>query len=79
MLFPSLITSICVVFGVRLNARDDHVKIDSAFTTCTIERVAGESVGTTTEPAIGLEQAIQALSTSITQRAEAQQRKNNQF
>ncbi|KAH9770111.1 hypothetical protein KPL71_012262 [Citrus sinensis] len=50
-------------------------------------RVAGESAGTTTEPAvvtearraIGLEQTIQALSTSITQCAKAQQRENDRF
>ncbi|KAH9792490.1 hypothetical protein KPL71_004147 [Citrus sinensis] len=87
MLFPSLITSICVVFGVRLDARDDYIRNDGAFTARTIERVAGESAGTTTEPAvvtgarraIGLEQTIQALSTSITQCAEAQQRENDRF
>ena len=74
LLFPSLITSICVVSGVHLDARDDHIKNDGAFTERTIERVAGESVGTTIEPAtitgarraIGLEQTIQTLSTSIT-------------
>ena len=66
LLFPSLITSICVVSGVRLDAKDEHVKNDGAFTARTIERVAGESAGTTTEPAtvigarraIGLEQTI---------------------
>ena len=87
LLFPSLITSLCVVSGVRLDARDDHVQNDGAFTAHTIERVAGESVGTTTEPAvvigarrpIGLEQTFQALSTSITQCVEAQQRENNRF
>ncbi|KAH9769288.1 hypothetical protein KPL71_011944 [Citrus sinensis] len=87
LLFPSLITSICVVSGVRLDARDDHVKNDGAFTARTIKRVVGESAGTTTEPivvtgvrrAIGLEQTIQALSTSITQCVEAQQRENNRF
>ncbi|KAH9763726.1 hypothetical protein KPL70_001262 [Citrus sinensis] len=64
--------SICVVSGVHLDARDDHIKNDGAFTERTIERVAGESVGTTIEPAtitgarraIGLEQTIQTLSTS---------------
>ena len=87
MLFPSLITSTCVVSGVRLDIRDDHVKNDGAFTAQTIERVAGESTGTTTEPAavtrarqtIGLEQNIQALSTSITQCVEAQQKENSRF
>ena len=80
MLFPSLVTSICVVSGVRLEASDKYVKNDGAFTARTIERVAGESAGTTTEPAavtrarqtLGLEQTIQALSTSIHQCVEAQ-------
>ena len=51
LLFPSLITSIYVVFGVRLDAKDEHVKNDGALTACTIERIAGDSTGTTTEPA----------------------------
>ena len=87
LLFPSLVISICVISGVRLEASDDHIKNDGAFTACTIERVAGESAGTTTEPAavtgawrtIGLEQTIQALSTSINQCVEAQQKKNGRF
>ncbi|KAH9671394.1 hypothetical protein KPL70_017357 [Citrus sinensis] len=87
LLFPSLVTSICVVSGVRLKAIDEHVKNDGAFTARTIERVAGESVRTTTEPAVvtgarrtlGLEQTIQALSTSIHQCVEAQQRENGRF
>ncbi|KAH9753175.1 Endonuclease [Citrus sinensis] len=70
--------------GVRLDARDEHVKNNGAFTARTIERVAGESAGTTIEPAgvtgarraIGLEQTIQALNNSITQCVEAQQREN---
>ena len=82
LLFPSLITSICVVSGVRLDAKDEHVKNDGALTTRTIEKIAGEIAGATTEPAavigerrtIGLEQRIQTLSTSITPCAEAQQR-----
>ncbi|KAH9717547.1 hypothetical protein KPL71_021867 [Citrus sinensis] len=42
LLFPSVITSICVVSGIRLGARDDYVKNDGAFTARTIERVAEE-------------------------------------
>ena len=87
MLFLSLVTSICVVSGVRLDARNEHVKNDGAFMACTIERVAGENAGTTTEPtvvirarrAIWLEQTIQTLSNNITQCVEAQQRENGQF
>ncbi|KAH9801445.1 hypothetical protein KPL71_001039 [Citrus sinensis] len=79
LLFPSLVTNIFVVSGVRLEASDEHVKNDGAFTAQTIERVAGESAGTTTEPAtvtgaqrtLGLEQTIQALNTSIHQCVEA--------
>lgn len=87
LLFPSLITSICVVSEVHLDAQDDHVKNDGALTARTIERIAGEAVVTSPEPAVvvgarrvvGLEQRIQALSTGITQYVEAQQREKNQF
>ena len=41
LLFLSLITSICVVSGVRLDAKDEHVKNNGALTTRTIERIAG--------------------------------------
>ena len=64
LLFPSLITNICVVSGVRLDAKDEHVKNDGTLTARTIERIAGEVVGAPSEPtavtgvrrAIGLEQ-----------------------
>ncbi|KAH9770018.1 hypothetical protein KPL71_012225 [Citrus sinensis] len=53
LLFPSLVTSICVVSDVRLDSRDEHVKNDGAFTTRTIERVAEASAEATAteEPA----------------------------
>ena len=87
LLFPSLITSICVVLRVHLDAKDEHVKNDGVLTTRTIERIAGEVAGALPEPTavvgarriVGLEQRIQALSTSITQCAEARQRENNWF
>ncbi|KAH9792219.1 hypothetical protein KPL71_004032 [Citrus sinensis] len=41
-----------VVSGVRLDARDEHVKNNGVFTARTIERVAGESARTITEPAV---------------------------
>ena len=55
-----------LVSSVRLDAKDEHVKNDGALTARTIERIAGESAGVTTEPAvvtgarraIGLEQTI---------------------
>ena len=49
LLFPSLI-SICVVSGVHFDAKDEHVKNNGVLTARTIERIAGESAGTTTEP-----------------------------
>ena len=87
LLFPSLIISICVLSGVRLDAKDKYVKNDGAFTARTIERIAGEVAEATSEPAavtgarrsIRLEQIIQALSTSITQCTKAQQRENDWF
>ena len=51
LLFPSLITSICVVSGVCLDAKDEHVKNDGALTARTIERIAGETAGATSKPA----------------------------
>ena len=51
LLFPSLITSIYVVSGVRLDIKDEYVKNDGAFTARTIERIAGEVVGAIFEPA----------------------------
>ena len=51
LLFPSLITSIYVVSGVRLNAKDEHVKNDGALTARTIERIVGEVAGVLSEPA----------------------------
>ena len=67
--------------------KDEHVKNDGALTVRTNKRITGEIVGATTEPttitglrrAIGLEQIIQALSTNVTQCAEAQQRENDRF
>ena len=87
LLFPSLITSIYVVSGVHIDAKDEHVKNYGALTARTIERIAGEVTGAPPKPAtvagvrrvIGLEYRIQALSTIITQCAEAQQRENNWF
>ena len=52
LLFPSLITSICVVSGVRLDAKDEHVKNDGALIARTIERIDGEVARTPSEPAV---------------------------
>ena len=49
LVFPSLITSICVVSRVRLDAKDEHVKNDGALTARTIERIVGEDAGATSE------------------------------
>lgn len=80
LLFPSLITSICVVSGVRITAQDERIKNNSAFTTRTIKRIIGESTATPTESVVvagtkrvvKAEMRIQELSDSIIQCAEAQ-------
>ena len=87
LLFPSLITSICVVSRVHLDAQDDRVKNDDALTARTIERIASEAAVAPPEPVaitgarrvVGMERRIQELSASITLCAEAYQRENNQF
>lgn len=80
LLFPSLITNICVVSGVRIAAQDEGIKNDGALTTCTIERIISESTAAPTEPfvvagirrVVGVEKRIQELSDSITECVEAQ-------
>ena len=67
LLLPSLITSICVISGVHIDAQDDRVKNVGALTACTIERIVGESVAAPPEPAVvagarrvvGMERRIQ--------------------
>ena len=52
LLFPSLITSICVVSGVHLDAQDDRVKNDGVFTARTIEWITGEAAAAPPELAV---------------------------
>lgn len=52
LLLPSLITSICVVSGVRITAQDERIKNDGALTACTIKRIVGKSATTLTEPVV---------------------------
>ncbi|KAH9762999.1 hypothetical protein KPL70_001024 [Citrus sinensis] len=58
-----LVLFICVVSGVRLDAKDEHVKNDGALTVCTIERIAGEVVRAPFEPAdvTGARRAIRMI------------------
>lgn len=85
LLFPSLITSICLVSGVRTTAQDERIKNEGAAQT--IERIAGESVAAPPEPVVvvgsrrvlRVEKRLQKLSDSITQCAEAQQKENNRL
>lgn len=87
LLIPSLITSICVVFGVRVTTHDERIKNESVITTRIIERIFGESAVAPLEPAVvvwarrvfEVERRIQELSDNITQCAEAQWRENNRF
>ncbi|KAH9685728.1 hypothetical protein KPL70_014067 [Citrus sinensis] len=51
LLFLSLITSIYVVSGARLDAKDEHVKNDGVLTARTIERIIGEVTGALSKPA----------------------------
>ena len=75
LLFASLITSICVVSGVHLDAQDDRVKNNGALTAHTIEQITSESVAAPPEPVavigarrvVGMERRIQELSSNITQ------------
>lgn len=80
LLFPSLITSICVVSGVRITAQDERIKNNGAFTTRTIKRIIGEATAAPTKlvvvagtkRVVRVEMRIQELSDSIIQCAEAQ-------
>ncbi|KAH9801427.1 hypothetical protein KPL71_001026 [Citrus sinensis] len=58
-----LVLFICVVSGVRLHAKDEHVKNDGALTVRTIERIAGEVVRAPFEPAdvTGARRAIRMI------------------
>lgn len=87
LLFPSLLTSIYMVFGVRPTAQDERIKNEGALTTRTIEGIASESATAPPEPVvvagarrvIGVEWRLQELSDSITQCVKAQQSENNRF
>ena len=67
LIFPSLITSICVVSGVHLDAQDDRVKNNGALTARTIKRIASEVVAAPPESVaatrarrvVGMERRIQ--------------------
>lgn len=52
LLFFSLITNICLVSGVHTTAHDERLKNESALTTCTVERIAGESAAVPPEPVV---------------------------
>ena len=74
LFFPSLITNLCLVFGVRATVQDEHIKNPEAFNTRTIERIVRETAAAPLEPvivtsirrAIGVERRLQELSDSIT-------------
>lgn len=52
LLFPSLITSICLVSRVHTTAHDEHIKNEGALTTQTIKRIASESAAALPKPII---------------------------
>ena len=85
LLFPSLITSICVVSGVRLGAKDEHVKEwwcpyythhrENCWWSCW--RPIRTSCCNRSEMSYWVRTENEVLSTNIIQCAEAQQRENN--
>lgn len=85
--FPSLITGICIVFGVRVTSQDELIRNAGALNARTIERITGETTAEPTDPvaiintrrAMGIERKLQELNDSITQCVAAQQRENNRF
>lgn len=87
LLFPSLITSICLVSWVSLTNQDERIKNEWGFIARTIERIAGESAAAPPEPiavvgarrVIGVERRLQELGDSITQCVKAQWIENNRF
>lgn len=44
LLFPFLISSLCLVSRVRVTAQDEHIKNAGALNARTIERITGETV-----------------------------------
>ena len=44
LLFPSLITNICVVFGVKISAKDEKIKNKRALMAGTLERITGKII-----------------------------------
>ena len=87
LLFPSLITSICLVSWVGPTNQDERIKNEEGFTAQTIERIAGESAVAPPEPfvvvgarrVIRVERRLQELSDNITQCVDTQWKENNWF
>ena len=73
LLFPSLITSICLVSEVKLSTKYESIKNEKAFTDRTVERIIGEiaaaatpeHVVTRVRNVIGIEKRLQELSDTI--------------
>lgn len=87
LLFLSLITCICIVYGVRVTGKDELIRNTRVLNARAIERIAGETVAASTElvavtstrKAVWMDRKLQELSASINQCAVAQHRENNKF
>ena len=49
LLFPSLITGICLVSGVKISVRDESIKNEEALTVRTVEIIAGKTTAAITQ------------------------------
>lgn len=56
-MFPSLITSICLVSEVKISANDESIKNEGDLTTRTVERIAGEIADATTPEHVAVSKA----------------------
>lgn len=81
LLFPLLITSICIVFGVKIPAKDKKIKNEGVHTARIVERIIGETAAATipehvavtiTGKVAGIERKLEELSNNINDFVEAQ-------
>lgn len=84
LLFTSLITTICVVSGVKISAKNEKIKNERALMARTVERITGEIVTaaiveyivvTRTGKVTCIERKLQELSDSINDCKEANEKK----
>lgn len=88
LLFRSLITRICLVFRVKISAKDESIKNEWALTDRIIERIATETTTTATPEYVvvtramnvtGIEMKLQELSDTINECVHAWKEQNQRF